>query len=321
MEKYLNKCLDSLIVENMDLLEVLVINDGSKDNSSKIAHKYETKFPYTFRVIDKENGNYGSCINRGLKEATGKYIKVLDADDSFDSLFLNKYISLIKDIDVDLILTDYVIVDENNSPQKICSYKLDSNKIIDFHQLFTNNAIDFSIQMHGVTYKRENLLSLNYKQTEGISYTDQEWVYIPMTKVKTGMYFNRVLYKYLVGRVGQTVEKSIMKRQSQQLGTVISLLIEKYFNNSKTDYNCHLLNQLKAQMFIYQKALIEDSFDVEILKIIDKEIKEHCTELYEITNLISSSHIKFVKYWRNNNYKNIPFWMKNIIRLRGLFSY
>ena len=84
MEKYLNKCLDSLIVENMNLLEVLIINDGSKDNSSNIAHVYENKYPNTFRVIDKENGNYGSCINRGIKEAKGKYIKVLDADDSFN---------------------------------------------------------------------------------------------------------------------------------------------------------------------------------------------------------------------------------------------
>ena len=65
MQKYLRHCLDSLLVsdEMMDQLEVLVINDGSKDNSSKIAHEYETKYPNTFRVVDKENGNYGSCVN------------------------------------------------------------------------------------------------------------------------------------------------------------------------------------------------------------------------------------------------------------------
>ena len=77
MEKYLRRCLDSLIIdeEGMKQLEVLVINDGSKDSSSQIAHEYQDKYPDTFRVIDKENGNYGSCINRGLKEATGKYVK------------------------------------------------------------------------------------------------------------------------------------------------------------------------------------------------------------------------------------------------------
>lgn len=85
MERYLRYCLDSLCVgRGSDALEVLVINDGSTDSSSAIAHEYEQKSPGIFRVIDKENGNYGSCVNRGLTEAKGKYIKILDADDSFD---------------------------------------------------------------------------------------------------------------------------------------------------------------------------------------------------------------------------------------------
>lgn len=69
MQDYLRRCLDSLIVpeEQMKHLEVLVVNDGSKDNSSAIAHEYQDKYPDTFRVIDKENGNYGSCVNRGLR--------------------------------------------------------------------------------------------------------------------------------------------------------------------------------------------------------------------------------------------------------------
>ena len=77
MEKYLRRCLDSLIIdeEGMKQLEVLVFNDGSKDSSSQIAHEYQDKYPDTYRVIDKNNGNYGSCINIGLKEAKGKYVK------------------------------------------------------------------------------------------------------------------------------------------------------------------------------------------------------------------------------------------------------
>ena len=94
MEPYLRHCLDSLIIDKgMDELEVFVINDGSKDRSSKIAREYQDKYPNTFYVIDKVNGNYGSCINRGLKEATGKYIKVLDADDCFNARALQDVFS------------------------------------------------------------------------------------------------------------------------------------------------------------------------------------------------------------------------------------
>ena len=95
MEKLLDKCLTSLIVNDKELmnqLEVLVVIDGAKDRSSEIAHSYEIKFPNTFRVIDKENGNYGSCVNRGLNEALGKYIKILDADDWFDSKGFKEYL-------------------------------------------------------------------------------------------------------------------------------------------------------------------------------------------------------------------------------------
>ena len=98
MQGFLNRCLDSLIVDSalMDSLEVPVINDGSKDNSSVIAHTYQDRFPYTFRVIDKENGNYGSCINRGLAEAKGKYIKVLDADDWFNTKEFEVFLKALK---------------------------------------------------------------------------------------------------------------------------------------------------------------------------------------------------------------------------------
>ena len=62
----------------------------------------EGKYPATFRVIDKENGNYGSCVNKGLQEAKGKYVKVLDADDTFAREEFNGYVDFLKETDADL---------------------------------------------------------------------------------------------------------------------------------------------------------------------------------------------------------------------------
>ena len=119
MERYLRTCLDSLIIdEGQQALEVLIINDGSKDASSAIAHEYEREYPDIFRVINKENGNYGSCINRGLKEATGRYLKILDADDYFDNASLIQFLKIIVTIDTDMILTDNTIYGDNNSSKK-----------------------------------------------------------------------------------------------------------------------------------------------------------------------------------------------------------
>ena len=88
MEALLRKGLQSLLIEkNPQRLEVIVVNDGSTDQTLAIAKEFHSRFPQTFTFIDKENGNYGSCINAGLKIAQGKYIKILDADDYVDNCF------------------------------------------------------------------------------------------------------------------------------------------------------------------------------------------------------------------------------------------
>ena len=110
MENYLESCLNSLLTDNMALIEVLVINDGSKDSSYDIAHRYETKNPVVFVVIDKGNGNYGACVNVGLRRATGKYIKVLDADDCFNTRVFEAYLNDMKKCDTDMVISDYVKV-------------------------------------------------------------------------------------------------------------------------------------------------------------------------------------------------------------------
>lgn len=101
MEGYLSKCLNSLLVPNINDLEIIIVNDGSKDNTLTIAREYQMRFPDSIKVIDKENGNYGSCINRGLLEATGKYVKILDADDYFNSDELTHFIRILASSECD----------------------------------------------------------------------------------------------------------------------------------------------------------------------------------------------------------------------------
>ena len=106
MERYISQCLESLLIPNLSDVEILVINDGSKDRSSDIAHDYERRFPESIRVIDKPNGHYGSCINRGLKEATGRYIKVLDADDSFNKNEFNMFVEFLRGVSTEIVFSD-----------------------------------------------------------------------------------------------------------------------------------------------------------------------------------------------------------------------
>ena len=109
-EEYLPKCLDSLIIdEYMDILEVLIVIDGSPDNSLAIAQEYAQKYPNTFIVINKENGGHSSAINKGLELATGKYFKLLDSDDWFDKDSFKVFIENLQSLDIDLVMADDVV--------------------------------------------------------------------------------------------------------------------------------------------------------------------------------------------------------------------
>ena len=79
-EEYLNHCLDTLIVGGDDV-EIIVVNDGSKDRTLEIAKEYQTQYPNIIKIIDKENGGLSSARNKGLEIATGKYISFIDSDD------------------------------------------------------------------------------------------------------------------------------------------------------------------------------------------------------------------------------------------------
>ena len=96
MEAYLRRCLDSVTRDDVpSSLELIVVNDGSTDGSLAIMQEYAEKRPDIVNIIDKPNGHYGSCVNAALKIATGKYIRILDADDWFDT---NALIELLRKI-------------------------------------------------------------------------------------------------------------------------------------------------------------------------------------------------------------------------------
>jgi len=319
MEKYLHTCLGSLVTNDncMEQIEVLVINDGSKDASSAIAHEYETKYPGTFHVIDKENGNYGSCINRGLKESTGRYVKILDADDHFDTAVLEKYIQSIKDIDTDLILTDNIVFGNNDISKKYYNFRVPSNS----RQAFAEHCETLMgcIQMHNVTYKKSIFSTFDYHQTEGISYTDMEWIFAPMAHVRTFTYLPIPLYKYLVGREGQTISSEQIKRSSNHVIKLANSMLTMFTETGDVEpaiYN-YLYFRLNRQIkSLYRTFLAEfPGLNLNDLIAFDKRLEKELPQLYSDCGHITMGpfiHIRYVNYWRKHHYAPQPIYFYTI---------
>ena len=113
VEEFLKNTLDSLVApEIMDDIEVLIIDDGSKDNTAAIGKEFVDKYPNSFKVISKPNGGYGSTINAAIDAATGQYFKTLDGDDWYDTENLVRFVKDLKNMSADLILTPFTMVYE-----------------------------------------------------------------------------------------------------------------------------------------------------------------------------------------------------------------
>lgn len=310
MERYLNKCLSSLIIPSIDLLDIIVVNDGSSDDTSFIAHSYSTKFPNSFRVIDKDNGNYGSCVNEGIKFAIGKYIKILDADDSFNTGELEKFVKTTSELDCDLIISDYDIVNEDDDITYHFSLDTLSNAEYGFNEI--EDALCIScFQMHAVTYKTGNIRNQGYRQLEGISYTDQQWMFLPMSEVKTVYYFNSVVYRYLIGREGQTISSDAYVRNANSVKLITEQMCNDYlYLKSDSEYLLHnrylsyrLAQQLPRLYYVY---LIKknDSQSLHELKQFDVFLRQTLPSHYSLLNdtKLLNLPFKYIKYWRKNGY-------------------
>ena len=311
MERYLGACLDSLLITGLQRIEVIIVNDGSIDSSHSIAASYEERYPNVFRVINKENGNYGSCINRGLKEAVGKYVKVLDADDSFDTANFCEFVDFLDSVDADLILSDYVEVDEQGSVTSKHDYDFPVDVELKFKDICTTGNFK-NMQMHAVTYRRQMLVDMGYVQSEGVSYTDQQWIFIPMVRVRSVRRFGKCVYRYLLGRVGQTMDPAIKRKHMNHIMVCVHGMLVAY-NRILGEIDETIREYLMARLVPFSKEVyvtLLTNYNEETKAALidfDKDIKSLNNDFYE---LIGSKEVssflgfRYIDYWRRK-YNNI----------------
>ena len=313
MEAYLPKCLGSLVVDDLKLLQrldVIVVNDGSKDRTSEIARKFESQYPGVFRVVDKCNGNYGSCINAALAIATGEFIKTVDADDYVEGKDLAQLLKEIMDLpqssDVDLILCDYSTVDAQGSVIGKKKFRLMPGEEITLDDLL-DKGVRFS--MHAVTYRRKIFDSINYKQTEGVSYTDTEWVTRPLCRVRRVKYIDCDVYRYLTGRTGQTI--SDFERKYDVFANIVVGLASTFdcdMDSAVPTSRRYYENDMNLKVAaVYHKCLVEGLDKIlgtGVIYSFDSALKTNAYSLYKGAENLSEPTLcgccKYVKDWREN---------------------
>ena len=231
---YMERAINSLLVGRDDI-EILIVNDGSTDDTAKIGKEYEEKYPGICKLINKENGGHGDAVNCGLANATGEYFKVLDSDDWVDSDVLIKVLNFLRgivvsNVDLDLFISNYVYDKVGEEKKKVVNYK----KALPEGRIFTWNEIgrfrySQNILMHSVIYKTSVLRKSNLKLPKHTFYVDNIFVFKPLPYVKTLYYMNVNLYHYFIGRDDQSVNETVMMKRIDQQLRVNRLMID-YLN-------------------------------------------------------------------------------------------
>lgn len=230
VEDYINKCLDSLLVpeEQLQLLDVVIINDGTPDNSAIMAKEYEKKYPGVFRVIDQENRGHGGAWNHGTELAVGKYVFYLDSDDWFDTEQFSKLIEYLGQCDTDMVLLDRKkYYAQEDYYEDVVLVNMEPNHVYDA------NTYDWMGCGNGpnITYAHNSVYRTSMMQKylplfcEHVMYDDVSLQVIPIAIAESFVYVKLNVYRYYIGRAGQSFDPKVRAKHGDHVTTVLKFVL------------------------------------------------------------------------------------------------
>lgn len=262
-EDYMSHAIESILPGGEDV-EIIIVNDGSKDRTSEIAHEYKNRYPDIVRVVDKENGGHGDAVNSGLSHATGKYFKVVDSDDWVDEDSLHKILAFIKELEkddkeIDMLISNYVYEKEGAAHKKCIHYR----NVLPQDEIFTWDDIgrfrlDQYILMHSVIYRTSMLKLSQMTLPKHTFYVDNIYVYYPLPYVRKIYYLDVDFYRYFIGREDQSVNEKVMISRIDQQIFVTKTMIDMYHlkNISSKKLRHYMINYLAIMMTVSSILMI-----------------------------------------------------------------
>ncbi|MDY4669386.1 MAG: glycosyltransferase [Oliverpabstia sp.] len=260
-QEYMRKCIDSLLVGGEEV-EILVVDDGSSDQTLEIAREYEKNYPGIVRAIHQENKGHGGAVNTGLANASGLYFKVVDSDDWLNEEAYKKALQVLKECiagpkTLDLLICNYVYEKVGVKHKAVMKYTsaLPQNRIFEWEEAKSLGRSHYLL-MHSMIYRTELLRSCGLVLPEHTFYVDNLVAFIPLAAVRTMYYLDVNLYRYFIGRADQSVSEKIMIGRIDQQIKVNKLMIDymagqKNLQKKQREYMIHLLIMITTVSSIF----------------------------------------------------------------------
>ena len=307
VEAYLEPLMRSIIDANvMDALEVLIVNDGSTDGTAALAGDYARRWPASVRLIDKPNGGHGSTINRGIREATGKYFRALDGDDWVHPAHLAALVRRLPEIEAELILSDYRCCYEDGREVVETFSDLTDGETYSMEEIVSHAD---RMLYHAVIFRTDLLKTHDIRLDEHCFYVDTEFMLYPVPYIHTVYYAQPDIYCYRLGLEGQSVSISSRVKHIENGRTVADSLLDFYsaaapLNGAKRDY---LVRRIAGHCLWHIKSLMycpESPDNHRAVAEFDREIRARAPEI-----------------WREMANKGVKSRLLRTLRLTGYRAY
>ena len=307
-EDFIRKTLESLIVpQKMDLLEVFVIDDGGTDNTLEIAKEYQNRYPQTFFPIHKENGGYGSTVNYSIENATGKYFKLLDGDDWFNTNEFAKLLEILDSEDSDAIVTNFWQGFDDEHLEYVRTHSQNEGEVVNVKEGF---LAENPFAMWELVYRTTLLRESNLQLPLHVLYTDRMYFTIPFAKVNTVRFTDACVYCYRIGRDGQSMSlESQFKHFEERVSGMLEIC--KFYRAEKDNKNprCAYLLQRVATSHVITARVIrfmpKTSENRNLLKKYETEVARISKDIVKYEKHVSKfgvfltlcRHTAFIPYW------------------------
>ncbi len=303
-EAYMRKCVDSLLAGGADV-EILIVDDGSTDDTGAIADEYAEKYPDIVRAIHQENGGHGQAVNTGLAHAKGLYFKVVDSDDWVNQEAYQAVLSTLEELirgpqTLDMLISNFVYEKQGASRKKVMQYRkcFPKNEIFGWNQVKHMHTGKY-ILMHSVIYRTELLKSCGLRLPSHTFYVDNLFVFEPLPYVTTLYYLDVNFYRYFIGREDQSVHESVMISRIDQQIRVNKRMVDVLVNASVKS------RQLKKYMMRYLTIITAVS-SVMLIRSGKKEYLEKKAELWTYLKEADKSLYKAVRHGIVGGAVNLP---------------
>ena len=232
----MDRCITSILEGSGHAqdVEIIIVDDGSHDETPAKADAWAERHPDIIRVVHQKNGGHGIAVLSGLREATGTYYKVVDSDDWLDGPALSAMLSLLRgfvsrNVRVDLLISNYVYEKVYENKRNAVSYRgcLPRKKVFTWDQIGRFRP-DQNLLMHSLCYRTDVLRSADLPLPAHTFYVDNIYAYVPLPLCRTLYYADIDLYRYFIGREGQSVNEATMVKRLDQQFRITRIMMEAY---------------------------------------------------------------------------------------------